>query len=265
MSQIHPTAMIDTRAELADDVYVGPHCVIEGRVTIGTGTRLIGNVYLQGPLTIGERNRVYPFSTFGFAPQDWKYDPYNEGSGAVIGSDNVFREGVTIHRATRDVPTTVGNKNYLMANAHIGHDCIVGSHCTLANSALLGGHVTLADHVIIGGNAAVHQFCRVGRLSMVSGGIGIAKDQPPFCTSYSMRTMGSINVIGVRRAGLSRHIPALHRAFHMLCREHHTNPIACDLIEQNFGHDPLCMEIVEFVRQSTRGILVYGDDREEGD
>src|SRR5688572_28308164 len=173
MAQVHATAILEGDIQLGDDVIVGPNCVLNGPITIGAGTRLIGNVYLQGPLTMGERNTIYPFVTLGFPPQDLKWDPAVAGAGLVIGSGNTFRESVTIHRATsHETPTSVGDKNYWMVNSHAGHDCRIGSNCIFANGTLLGGFVRVDDRVTTGGNTMVHQYCRVGRGAMLSGGVG---------------------------------------------------------------------------------------------
>jgi len=172
MANVHPTAIVSDEAQLGEDVEVGPWCVIEGAVTIGDGTRLQHRVTLKGPLTIGRDNQLYPNVLIGYEPQDRKYPPDRPGAGAAVGDQNILREGFTLHRATGDRPTTLGNHNYMMANSHMAHDCVVGSHCMFANGALLGGHVEVADGAILGGNACVHQFCRVGRLTMIAGNRG---------------------------------------------------------------------------------------------
>ena len=202
MPQIHQTATVDDQATLADDVVVGPQCVIEGPVTIGPGTRLIAQVYLRGPMTIGANNTFYPTAVIGLEPQDWKADPDKPGKGTVIGDGNMLREGVSIHRASRDEhATTVGDRNYLMANSHVAHDCIVGNDCMFANSALLGGHCVVGDRVILGGNSGVQQFCRIGRLSMLGGCEGMTADLPPFCMVHHTKQVSALNLIGLRRAG----------------------------------------------------------------
>ncbi len=259
MPKIHPTAIIDDRAELADDVEVGPWCLIEGRVTIGAGTRLLSRVSLNGPLVIGENNTIYPNATIGFAPQDLKFDHASEGAGVAIGNNNLLREGVNIHRATGQTPTTLGDDNYLMVNAHLGHDCVVGNRVMMANNAAMAGHVTLGDQVIIGGGAAIHQFVTIGRLSMVSGLQGIGQDLPPFCTVYVSRYVGSLNIVGLRRNGYRDHITHMKTAFQRFFMEGHTNPIAIASIENDAPliADPLVREFVDFIKQSKRGIPHY--------
>ena len=256
MGQIHPTAIVDERAKLADDVIVGPWCLIEGDVELGPGCVLYERVSLRGPLKVGPGNRFYPHAVIGLEPQDRNVNP--SGHGIVIGEGNWFREGVTIHPSTSDHPTAVGDRNYLMANSHLAHDVRIGNDCNFANGVLLAGHAHVADRVTLGGNAVVHQFARIGRLSMMSGVAGIVKDLPPFCTVYRTRVVSSLNIVGLRRAGLREHIRPLKKAFEILFMSRHTNARAVERIETELGDHPLCVELAAFVRASTRGILVYG-------
>jgi UDP-N-acetylglucosamine acyltransferase len=257
MALIHPSSMVHPRVELAEDVEIGPGCVLDGPVSLGQGTRLIGNIHLVGRVVIGCGNVLYPHVCIGFEPQDRKYDPRQCGGGVMIGDNNVIREGVTIHRASGQRPTTVGNDNYLMAQVHVGHDVVLGNQCTLANGTLLGGYVTVEDKVNIGGYGAVHQFCRVGRLAMLSGLSGVGKDLPPFCISYVPRRVESLNLVGLRRAGHREHIPALKNAFRILYMSNHTIPTALQMLEAELGLDPLCRELIIFVQTSKRGITGY--------
>ena len=255
MAQIHPTSLVDPQATLAEDVVVGPWCLIEGQVSIGAGSRLMERVTLKGPLVIGSHNVVYPNCCLGLEPQDRKFDPATQGSGVVIGDHNILREGVTIHRATGPLPTTLGSHNMLMAGSHLAHDCIVGSHCIFANSTLLAGHTTVADHVVMSGHTGSHQFCRIGRMAIVSGNQAVFEDLPPFCSMASFRSVDGLNLVGLRRAGYRRHIGALKSAFDLFFRSHHSRPVAIELIQSQHGDDPLCREFLDFVRQpSRRGI-----------
>jgi UDP-N-acetylglucosamine acyltransferase len=260
LADIHPTAIVDDSVELADDVYIGPGCVLRDTISIGSGTILHGNVYLQGPLTIGSNNVIYPFSCIGFAPQHAAVDAATRGAGTVIGDGNKIRESVTIHRAMNDQPTLVGDRNFLMGQCHIGHDAVVGNDCTLVQSSVLGGHVTFGDSSIIGGLAGMHQFCAVGRFAMISGGTGLTQDIPPFCTAYPNGVIGSLNLVGLRRAGFRKHIAALQKAFDIFFKGRQSNKSALDAIEETLGDDPFCMEFVEFVRASKRGIVSYKRD-----
>jgi len=259
MPNIHPTATIDDQARLAEDVVVGPQCVIEGPVTIGPGTKLIAQVYLKGPLTLGANNTIYPFATIGLEPQDWKADPNKPGKGTIIGDNNMIREGVSIHRASRDEhATTVGNHNYLMAYSHIAHDCVVGSDCMFANSALLGGHCQVGDRVILGGNCGVQQFCRIGRMAMLGGCEGMTADLPPFCMIHHTKQVSALNLIGLRRAGLRAHIKPLREAFDLYYRRGIPGTKALSMIDDQID-DPLVTEFVAFIRASERGVTGYGE------
>lgn len=262
MPQIHPTASVSAQARLADDVVVGPYCVIEGPVELGPGCRLLGHVYIEGPAVIGARNTFYPFACIGFAPQHRRFDPAQPGAGLRIGDDNTFRESVTVHRAFTDQPTTLGSRNYLMVAAHIGHDCRVGDDCTFANSVLLGGHVEVGDGATLGGNAGIHQHCRIGRLAMVGGVCDAVQDVPPFCVVHHTRRVSSLNLVGLRRAGYRDHIAPLKRAFDLLYRRGHANQTAIRLIGDELGHDPLCREFAAFIAGTKRGIVSYARSRE---
>ncbi|MCX5660169.1 MAG: acyl-ACP--UDP-N-acetylglucosamine O-acyltransferase [Planctomycetota bacterium] len=262
MAHIHPTAIIDPRAVLAADVSVGPWCLIEGPVTLGPGCRLFERVSLRGPLVAGARNVFYPHVSLGLEPQDRKYDLSRPGPGIKLGDDNLLREGVTIHRATGEHPTTVGDRNFLMVNCHVAHDSRVSDDCTLVNNVALAGHVELADRVTLGGNAAVHQFCRIGRLAMMSGGAVVTQDVPPFCVVYKSRRVDSLNLVGLRRAGLRAHIDTLRRAFLIFFKGRHTTGVALEIIEREEGGDPLVQEFVAFIRSSKRGVTGSAPVRE---
>jgi UDP-N-acetylglucosamine acyltransferase len=257
MPKIHPTAVVDPSASLADDVVVGPWCIIGEGVSVGAGSRLYGRVTLEGPLVIGANNIFYPQAAIGLPAQHRKFGPDSPSAGVVIGDDNIFREGATIHRATGPVPTTVGSRNLMMVNSHLGHDVTMGDDNTLANGALVAGHVHMANHITISGNAAVHQFCRLGRLSMISGNMGIVQDLPPFCTVYVSRRVGSLNLVGLRRAGLRESIRPLMRAFEILYREQHATQHAVEMIMSELGDDACCRELAEFCRATRRGIGSY--------
>lgn len=261
MPEIHTTAFVDPNAELADDVIVGPYSSIVGKVTVGAGTRLIGHAILNGPMTVGQRNLFYPFACIGYAPQDRGYDPKHDGAGVIIGDDNVFRESVTVNRATCQRPTTIGNQNLFMACAHAAHDVVVGNQCNLANSALLAGHAWIGDQVNMAGNAAVAQYCRVGRMAMIGGEAGITRDVPPFCMVYYTRRINSLNLVGMRRAGLRESIRPMTIAFDILFRQAHTNQSALEIIrEDEIYADPCVRQFVEFIVASERGLTQYGGE-----
>ncbi|MEM1211110.1 MAG: acyl-ACP--UDP-N-acetylglucosamine O-acyltransferase [Planctomycetota bacterium] len=257
MVQIHPTAIVDPEAELHPSVEVGPFCVIGTGVRLAEGNRLMGSNYLEGPLTLGPGNTVYPHACLGYAPQDRKTEPHETGLGTVIGADNVIREGVTIHRGVRSRATTVGDRNYLMVNSHLGHDVVLGSDTMLANGALLGGHVMVGDGAVLGGNAAVHQFRRVGRLAMMSGVAALTRDLPPFCTVFQSKAVGGLNLVGLRRAGLREHIKPLQRAFDLYYRQGLASPTALERMRDELAEDPIASEFTEFIASSEDGVCPY--------
>jgi UDP-N-acetylglucosamine acyltransferase len=267
MSRIHPTAIIDPLAKLHETVEVGAYSIIEGGVVIGAGCKVQERASIRGPVVMGENNVIFPNTCIGFAPQDRKFDPSKQSAGVLIGNDNIIREGASIHGATGKVPTTLGNRNMLLVNSHIGHDTIVGDNCALINGALLAGHVRVYDNVTVSGNAGVHQFCRVGRMAMISGLAGVTQDVPPFCTVYRMRRVSSLNLVGLRRGGYRESIEPLTLAFRTFFKQRFIMTRSLDIIMEKCGHDPLCREFVDFIRETKRGITGYGytdEDEDEG-
>src|SRR5262245_29497352 len=184
---VHPTAIVDPAAKIADTAEIGPYCVIGGGVEIAEGTRLIAHVYAEGPATIGAENVFYPYSSIGAAPQDLKYK--GEVSETRIGSRNKIREFVTIHRGTEGggLVTRIGDDNLLMAYVHVAHDVQVGNNAVLGHGATLGGHAIVGDYAFVGAFSGVHQFCRVGRHSIIGGYSVITQDVLPFSSTVSER------------------------------------------------------------------------------
>jgi UDP-N-acetylglucosamine acyltransferase len=258
-ARIHPTAVIAPEAELADDVRVGAHVVIEGPVRIGVGCVIKPGAHLFGQLTMGCHNQVYSHAVLGEQPQHVKYA--GEATRVEIGDNNIFREGVTVHRGTTATwATRIGSHNFLMANAHVAHDCVVGNNCILANGSLLGGHCVVEDNFFLSGNAALHQFVRAGRLALLSGCSGTTKDIPPFIIQQNINVVVGVNVVGMRRAGIpTANIDAVRRAFHLLYREGFAVPEALARIETEVGKVPEVAEMVAFIRASTRGIILRCD------
>jgi UDP-N-acetylglucosamine acyltransferase len=252
--RIHPTAIISPEAVLADDVAIGPYALIEGPVRIGPGCVLRPRAHLCGPLTMGRKNIVFSGAVLGERPQHLKYN--DEPTSLEIGDGNIFRENVTIHRGTtQSWKTCIGNENFFMVNAHVAHDCRIGDRCILANGALVGGHCTLGDNVYLSGNCAVHQFVRIGRLALLSGTSATTKDMPPFIIQQEIDTVVGVNVIGMRRAGISNdRIRAVREAFRILYRQGLVIPNALSRIEQELGSVDVVAELVAFIRQSSRGI-----------
>ena len=217
--RIHPTAVVDARAELASDVEVGPYCVIGPFVRIAEGTRLLGHVVVSGPALIGTNNVFHPFSVIGGEPQIRKVLPGHDDPGGrsslVIGPDNVFREHVTVNRSSGDAPTTIGAKNLFMAGAHVAHDAVVGSHCVVANAVQLAGHVIVEDWVTFGGLSGVAQYIRVGQSAFVAAGAMCERDVPPFVIVQGDRArVRALNVVGLERRGVApESIARLKKAF----------------------------------------------------
>src|SRR5262245_32277078 len=250
----HPTAIISPEADLGEDVEVGPHVVIEGPVKVGPGCVIRAGAHLIGPLTMGSHNHVHSYAVLGDAPQHLKYD--GEPTCVTIGDHNIFREFVTVHRATTASRVTrAGSHNVFMSNSHVAHDCVVGDRCLMANGAVLGGHVTLEDNVMVSGNSAVHQNVRLGRLSLLSGVSGSTMDLPPFMIMQRINVLCGVNVIGMRRAGLSNAaIDAVRKAFHLLYKSEMPVSHSLPRIEAELGHVAEVAELVAFIRASKRGI-----------
>lgn len=255
-AHIHPTAVIDPAADLGKDVRVGPFVVIEGPVRVGPGCDIRAGAHLFGQLTLGEGNVVHSHAVLGDMPQHLKFN--GAPTSVEIGDHNTFREGVTIHRAaTPGGVTRIGHRNFFMANSHIAHDGVVGNHCVLANGAVVAGHAVLGNNVTLSGNSAVHQFCRVGRLALISGISGTSMDHPPFMIGQKINTICGVNVIGMRRAGISSvAIEAIRRAFHLIYRSANILPHSLAQLERELGHIDEVMELVEFIRASKRGITL---------
>lgn len=253
-ARIHPTAVISAEAELADDVVVGPFAVIEGAVKIGPGCVLRPHVHLCGPLTMGAGNQVFGGAVLGERPQHMKYN--DEPTRTEIGDHNIFREHVTVHRGTtHSWATRIGSHNFFMAHSHVAHDCQIGSRCVMANGALLGGHCIIHDGAFLSGNAALHQFCIVGRLAMLGGGSINTKDVPPFVIQQGINCLMGVNVVGMRRAGLSNEqITAVRRAFRILFHEGNLLSVAMPQVEQELGASDVVTELLTFIRQSKRGV-----------
>lgn len=205
MPNIDPTARVADGAVLADDVVIGPFCLVGADVTLKAGVRLRSHVNVEGLTTIGERTEVYPFASLGTAPQSVHYK--GERTQLAIGADCVIREHVTANIGTAGGHgiTRIGDRCMLMVNSHVGHDCVVGSNVIFANNAVLGGHVEVGDHVFLGGQCAVHQFVRIGTQAMIAGVTGVREDVIPFgyALGQAARLVG-LNTIGMKRRSFTR-------------------------------------------------------------
>ncbi len=215
---IHPTAIIHPKAKLDSTVQVGPYAVIDEGVELGADCIVGPHVYLMGLTTIGAHNQFHAGCVIGDAPQDLKYG--GAPTRLRIGDRNVFREHVTVHRSTKpDAETIIGSHNFLMAGAHVAHNCIMGDYVILANGALLGGYAVVQDRAFISGNCCVHQFTRVGTLALMQGGSVISQDLPPFTMALRVNEICGLNVVGLRRAGFTaEQRMELKRLYHLLFR-----------------------------------------------
>ena len=253
---IHPTALIDPGARLADDVEVGPFTVVGPDVEIGPGSRIGPHVVIKGPTVLGARTRIFQFASVGEDCQDKKYA--GEPTRLVMGDDNVVREGVTLHRGTvqdRD-ETTIGSRNLFMAYVHVGHDCVIGNDCILANQVTLAGHVKMGDFAILGGLSAVHQFCHFGTHAMAGGGSIITKDTPAYVMiNGNPAQVHGLNLVGLKRRGFSRDaLKALGEAYKLVYRQGLTVEQALAEIRSRFA----LVETEAFaasIEASTRGII----------
>ncbi|MCW5937099.1 MAG: acyl-ACP--UDP-N-acetylglucosamine O-acyltransferase [Fimbriimonadaceae bacterium] len=264
MTRIHPTAVVDPAAELAEGVDIGPYCFVEAGVVIGRETRLESHVTVRGGTTIGERNVFAQGSVIGGDPQDRKWA--GEPTYLNIGHDNVFREYVTIHRATGEGnATVVGDRNYLMAFVHLGHNVTIHNDVTMANSVGVSGHVTVEDLVNIGGMTGVHQFVRIGRVAMVGGMSRIVRDVPPFMLVEGLeQTVHDINAVGLRRIGVTQEARlALHKACKLLFKSKLGLSDAMEVVRREVRPTPEIDYLLWFLERLFRGKNGRGDQNLE--
>ena len=252
---IHPTAVIHSRAQVAGDCEIGPYCIIGEHVQIGPRCRLHSHVVLDGYTSIGARNEVFPFACIGTKSQDAKWK--GGLTRTIIGDDNEIRESVTINSATADGGATkIGSRNRLLAYCHVAHDAVLGNDIVMSNNGTLAGHVLVEDHAVIGGLAAVHQFCRIGQLSMIGGCSKVVQDVAPFMIADgNPAETRTINKVGLERHGISEEIQsALRQAYKILFREGLTVPNALTRIESEVPISRELKHLLEFVRASERGV-----------
>jgi len=255
---IHPTAIVDPQARIAETAEIGPYCIVGPEVEIGPRTRLMGHNYLEGPASIGEDNVFFPFNSVGVASQDLKYK--GERAETRIGHRNRIREFVTIQRGTQGggLVTSIGSDNLLMNYAHVAHDVRIGDHVILGNSVGLAGHVVIEDWADLSPYTGVHQFCRIGRHAFIGPYSVIKQDILPFSLTS---TRPEVEVYGANSIGLTRRgfekpvIEALHTAFRLLTRSQLNTSQAVERIRAEV---PACAEIDEliaFIRSSERGVV----------
>jgi UDP-N-acetylglucosamine acyltransferase len=261
---IADTACIDPHADIADDVEIGPYCVIGPDVTIGRGCRLIANVCLRGHTTLGENNVVHPFAVLGGEPQDYSYK--GQPTRLEIGDNNTFREGVTIHRGSEKEEglTRIGSNCYLMANVHVGHDCVLGDRILVANNSMFSGHIHVDSCATISGGVGLHQFVTVGAHCYIGGLSRIVHDAPPYMlVEGNPSKVRCINVVGLKRSNISAEaISSLHEAHRLIFRARMTTSHAAEILE---SHGHICTEVrnlLDFLGNQQKG--KHGRGRERG-
>ena len=257
MAQIHPTAIVDVRAQLGQGVTVGPYTIIQGRVVIGPETRIGPHVVIQDFTTIGARCRIFQFAVLGEIPQDLKFK--GEESQLILGDDNTVREFATMHRGTAGGGgvTRIGRGNLFMAYTHVAHDCQVGNRVIMSNAATLGGHILVEDNAILGGLSAVHQFSRIGRHAFIGGCSAVHRDVPPYTMAVGNRAkLVGLNLVGLKRAGYTdASLQGLKRAYELLFLSEYNLKEAMDKVRQEFSHLPEIQHLLQFLETSERGLL----------
>jgi UDP-N-acetylglucosamine acyltransferase len=252
---IHPTAVVDRRAEIDATADIGPYVVIDGPVRLGPRTRVMAYAFLTGDTVLGADNVIHSGAVVGHEPQDLAYR--GEPTGLRIGDRNVIREHAEIHRATQEGTVTVmGSDNYLMSHGHIAHNCRVGDRTIVCSGALVAGHVVLEDQAFVSGNCVVHQHVRIGRLAILRGLSRTSRDVPPFSIMDGTHTVRGVNRVGLRRSGFdAARIRALHAAFRILFRTRLNLGEAVARVAAEV-RSPDVDELLEFIRASTRGVAM---------
>ena len=256
-SFIHPAAIVSPDAEIGADCHIGAFCVVGAEVVLGAKVHLESHVVIDGKTSVGDETRVFPFVSIGLAPQDLKYK--GEPTATEIGKRNHIREFVTIHRGTAGGGglTKIGDDNLLMAQAHIAHDCQIGSEVIMANAATLAGHVTIADKANVGAYSGVHQFCRIGREAFVGGYSVVVKDALPFAISQGNHAKCyGLNRLGMKRRGYSKDaIEKLHHAYHLLLSSKLNTSQAVERMKEEITDCAEVDYLIEFIESSKRGVV----------
>ncbi|HUR46941.1 MAG TPA: acyl-ACP--UDP-N-acetylglucosamine O-acyltransferase [Candidatus Saccharimonadales bacterium] len=254
-SQVHPSAVVHPGAKIGEGTLIGPYCIVGEHVEIGPRCQLHSHIIIDGHTTLGEGNQIFPFASIGLQTQDLKW------KGGVtrtqIGNFNTFREYVTIHSATSDGETTVvGNNNHILAYCHLAHNVVLGNQVIMSNVATLAGHVVVEDHAVIGGLAAIHQFCRIGKMSMVGGCSKVVQDVPPFMMADGNPAQTrTINKVGMERNGISEEAQtALKSAYKIIFREGLTISNALQKVEAEMPKCEEILHLLHFARSSERGL-----------
>jgi UDP-N-acetylglucosamine acyltransferase len=256
MKRIHSSAIVDPKAEIADEVEIGPYSIVDARVSIGRGTVVGPHVVIKGLTEIGERNRIFQFASIGEVNQDLKYR--GEETRLKIGSGNTIREYVTMQvgTVTGRSETTIGDRNLFMVYSHVAHDCEIGNDCILANCATLAGHIRIDDGAIIGGLAGIHQFCRVGTMAIVGGCSKIVQDVPPYMMAdgHPAKVRG-VNLEGLRRKEFSREaIKEIKAVYKILYNSRMNTAQALLRLKEEYPSSSCVGAVIEFIEASRRGI-----------
>jgi UDP-N-acetylglucosamine acyltransferase len=256
VSQIHPTAIIDARAEIGAGATIGPYSVIGPDVVLGPDCWLQQHVTLAGPMRAGARNKFYAFCSIGQQTQDLKYK--GEPTYLEIGNENTFREFVTVNRSTgSEGKTRIGDGGNFLAYSHIGHDCTVGNGVVFSNNGTLAGHVEVGDYAVMGGLTAVHQFCRIGRFAITGGCSKIVQDVPPFMIADgNPAEIRGVNLIGLERKGFPpESVKLIKEAFRLIYRSKYNTRQAVEAIRRELPANEAVEQIVEFIEKTERGII----------
>ena len=263
MSKIHPTAIIDPKAQIGANVSIGPYSVIGPDVVLGDNVELKAHVVIDGRTTIGEGTRVFPFASLGSMPQDLKY--HGEPSELIIGKNNTIREHATMNPGTESggMKTVVGDNGLFMMATHVAHDCIIGDRVIMANNATLGGHVHVGNNVLIGGLAAVHQFVRIGAFAVIGGMSGVESDVIPYGRVKGERAhLAGLNLVGLERGGFEKDtIKTLQRAMKNLFEGDGTLDARIEAMASDYANDEIVMQMIAFARGKERFGLCGPDTR----
>jgi UDP-N-acetylglucosamine acyltransferase len=256
-ARIHPSAIVDPKAELGAGVEIGPYSVIGSHVRIGANSRIGSHVVIDGRTTIGPKATIFPFASIGHIPQDLKYK--GEPSELVVGANNIIREHVTMNTGTSGggMVTRVGDNCLFMVGAHVAHDCKIGDHVIMANNATLAGHVQIGEWAVLGGLCAVHQFARIGKHAMIGGMSGVEHDVIPYGSVVGNRArLAGLNIIGLKRRGFTRdQIHTLRTAYRLLFAQEGTMAERLSDVEEIYHDNEVVMEIASFIRaDSSRAI-----------
>lgn len=253
--KVHSTAIVSNKAQIHDSVEIGAYAIVGDDVRIGEGTVVMAHAYLTGFTTIGKNNRIHIGAVIGHEPQDYAFDKTMR-SYLELGDNNIIREYVTLHRGTKpESKTVIGNNNMFMATSHLGHNVTAGNNIIMANGAAVGGYAVIGDNAFLSGGSMVHQFVRVGRLAMLGGGARTTKDIPPFTSSLHLNKVGALNLIGMKRAGLSaqaiREVKECYKIFYL---SHRLRQDAIDALHERDFQTKEAQEFISFIDAAGRPI-----------